>query len=99
VGEIAGGLLDYAVRAVRGIKLGVTLDSGGLLEITADRPWIVGDASAILNVVTSDPPFGEPTLGLYVAAGAARLLGTSIQIVSDRVVWIQPQIRTATQVQ
>ncbi|MCS7033325.1 MAG: hypothetical protein NZ561_04925 [Phycisphaerae bacterium] len=85
-GEIAAGLLDHALRTMRGASVWVVLDAGGLLEVSSDRSWIDGSAAAMLSVATVDPPFAEPSLGLYVAAGAARLLGSAVRVISDRAV-------------
>jgi len=82
-GELVGGLLDYLLREVTGSTIRLTLDAGGLLEIAVDRDWITPRVSATLPAATNDPPFAEPTLGLYVAGAAARLLGTVIQTAAD----------------
>lgn len=83
-GELVAGLLDYTLRSVPAGKIRVLLDAGGLLEFSVDRAWITPEVSAMLVVATNDPPFGDATLGLYVAAGAARLLNTPIRTVSER---------------
>lgn len=84
VGELVGGLLDYVLRSVPGGIIRLRLDSGGLLDFSVDRTWITPSVAAMFAVVTNDPPFGDAMLGLYVAGGVSRLLGTSLQTLSDR---------------
>lgn len=95
VSELLGGLLDHALRTVVGGKIRVVLDAGGLLEVAVDKPWITNELNAVLAVATNDPPFGEPTLGLYVAAGVARLINTQLRVTSDRAVQVALAVQAA----
>lgn len=83
-GEIIGGLLDHALHATHPSPVRVSIDAGGTVEIAANRPWINDEASCVLNIVTNSPPYGDPMLGLFVAAAATRLLGQSLRCSSDR---------------
>lgn len=83
-GEIVGGLLDHALRTAPASPVRLSIDVGGTVEVSTNRPWITNEASCVLNIVTNAPPYGDPMLGLWVAAAATRLLGQTLRCASDR---------------